>query len=346
MKNICHIPIALLLIMVATSLQGQPNSLGEEDFVISNFEDLELQPNSFWNGSDLSGGFISGILFFPNAHNPAWGSWSGWSYSNMADDSTAGWLNQYSAITAAGYDPELSGGSNYGVAYVPIDWADNENIPIAVNFDVEIPRRFKGLYVTNSTYAALAMEFGDGVSKKFGGNSGNDPDYFKLILFGYINGIATDTIDFYLADYRFEDNNLDYIVKTWEWVELSDLGLIDSLMFTLESSDVGTFGMNTPAYFCVDHLHIYPEEASNIFHHQISRLKIYPNPASDFISLKSNLSANSKIEIVDLSGRLIKQIIYTGIENTIDVRDLKVGNYVIKIRGQKNISTGTFIINE
>jgi hypothetical protein len=63
-------------------------------------------------------------------------------------------------------------------------------------------------------------------------------------------------VHFYLADYRFEDNAEDYIVKTWEWFDLSSLGRADSLMCTLGSSDTGMFGMNTPAYFCVDNLTI------------------------------------------------------------------------------------------
>ena len=61
-------------------------------------------------------------------------------------------------------------------------------------------------------------------------------------------------MDFYLADFRFADNALDYVVDSWTWVDLSSLGVVSSLSFSLASSDVGQFGMNTPAYFAMDNL--------------------------------------------------------------------------------------------
>jgi hypothetical protein len=61
-------------------------------------------------------------------------------------------------------------------------------------------------------------------------------------------------VDFYLADYRFADSNDDYIVDSWRQVDLSSLGHATRVTFALSSSDVGMFGMNTPAYFAVDQI--------------------------------------------------------------------------------------------
>jgi len=61
-----------------------------------------------------------------------------------------------------------------------------------------------------------------------------------------------DSVNFYLADYRFADNDSDYIVNSWKYVDLSTLGGVDTYEFDLSSSDTGAFGMNTPAYFCMD----------------------------------------------------------------------------------------------
>ena len=63
---------------------------------------------------------------------------------------------------------------------------------------------------------------------------------------------------FYLADYRSTDSAHDYIVDDWTWVDLSGLGTVDRIEFTLSSSDVGSFGMNTPAYFAMDCLNAVP----------------------------------------------------------------------------------------
>ena len=100
------------------------------------------------------------------------------------------------------------------------------------------------------------MRDGDAFAKKFGGPTGNDPDFFKLTISGLDAGNApTGTVDFYLADFRFANNALDYILTNWTLVDISSLPIhTRKLQFTLSSSDNGTFGMNTPAYFAVDNL--------------------------------------------------------------------------------------------
>ena len=73
-------------------------------------------------------------------------------------------------------------------------------------------------------------------------------------------------VEFYLADYRFDDNAQDYIVSDWAWVDLTGLGVVYGLEFALSSSDVGNWGMNTPAYFAMDSFNgvgpVVPEPAT------------------------------------------------------------------------------------
>lgn len=305
----------------------------EGDFEEAGFDDLTLSPNSFWNGSDLSGGFVSGPLNFPNDYNESWASWSGWAYSNMSDDSTAGFLNQYSAITAEGFNAAASEGVNYGVGYIPIDFITGENIAVPVYFDNDESHEIKGLYVTNSTYATLTMEYGDDFTEKFGGESGNDPDFFMLSVLGYVNGTETGPVDFYLADYRFEDNTRDYIIKTWQWIELSSLGEVDSLKFNLVSSDVGFYGMNTPGYFCIDQIYVVPEsnsiEESTL--NQSIKVNVYPNPASDFIMIDCESKLKSKITILDVKGKILFETRNHLSSETIDVSFLSKGCYMVRI---------------
>jgi hypothetical protein len=105
------------------------------------------------------------------------------------------------------------------------------------------------------------MKEGDAFAKKFGGDDGTDPDFFKLNIWGRRGGSSTDTLEFYLADFRDDDSEMDFIIEAWQWVDLSSLGKVDSLLFGLESSDMGAWGMNTPAYFCVDDLYVLPDLA-------------------------------------------------------------------------------------
>ncbi|MBN1843043.1 MAG: DUF4465 domain-containing protein, partial [Deltaproteobacteria bacterium] len=87
------------------------------DAEVTSFEDLDLDADSYWNGSDGSGGFTSGGTNFNNSYNADWDSWDGFSYSNMTDNKIVGLDGQYNAITGRGV---IS--SNYVVGYV--GWAD------------------------------------------------------------------------------------------------------------------------------------------------------------------------------------------------------------------------------
>src|SRR5208283_4380952 len=62
---------ALLLALVA--LAG--TSRGQT--VTVDFQDLSLGPNSYWNGSDGSGGFTSRGAHFNNSYDTTYGDWSG-----------------------------------------------------------------------------------------------------------------------------------------------------------------------------------------------------------------------------------------------------------------------------
>ncbi|MBN1183600.1 MAG: DUF4465 domain-containing protein [Bacteroidales bacterium] len=215
-----------------------------------NFEDLQVPAIGYWNGSDNSGGFTSGGLTFNNIFTD-WGggmtSWFGFAYSTKGDVTTAGYGNQYSSYAGSGFN----GSANFLVAGVDfyngtcptITYADTVK-----GFDPYV------LWVTNSAYPAISMRDGDLFAKKFGGETGQDPDWFKLMIIGIgLDGLPKDTIDFYLADYRGESGD-DYIIKDWTQVDIGRLGRVKALKFDLSSSDVGLYGMNTPAYFCIDQI--------------------------------------------------------------------------------------------
>ena len=110
------------------------------------------------------------------------------------------------------------------------------------------------------------MRDGDSFAKKFGGTSGNDPDFFRLTNNG-LNALSqpTGSVDFYLADYRFSNNASDYIVTSWTAVDLSSLSAsTNALTFSVASSDVGGSGINTPTYFAADQITTVPEPASGM----------------------------------------------------------------------------------
>jgi hypothetical protein len=209
------------------------------------FEDLALEgpgvvayagPGGgvYYNGSDGTGGFTSGGIDFLNAYNADWGSWSGWAYSTTGDTETAGWGNQYSSFAGGAREGEV-----HAVMYAPtwVDLPEGWRVPLAIS-------------VTNTSYAAISMRDGDDFARQFGPG-----DYFKLILTGLdATGAELAKVEAYLADFR-EATDPGYILDSWLDVDLSGMGSgVAKIEFALESTDVGAWGMNTPAYIAVDNL--------------------------------------------------------------------------------------------
>jgi hypothetical protein len=219
------------------------------------FESVTLPGAGYSNGSDGSGGFIIDEVTFNNNYDDDYGSWSGFALSNRTDATTPGFPNQYSAVTGGGF----GGSSNYAVGYYSTyDFATTHVI-----FNAVTDLTGLGAYFTNTTWAALDMQNGGAFgSKKFGGPTGNDPDWFKLTIQGFAGLTSTGTVEFHLADFRAENNALDYIVTNWRYVDFTPLGSPDRLEMSLSSTDNGEFGMNTPSYFAMDHFLAVPEPSS------------------------------------------------------------------------------------
>jgi len=311
------------------------SALVKAQFSVVDFETLTLPPDSFWNGSDYSNGFTSNqIAYFPNQYYD-WGggitSWTGFAYSNMIDTLTQSFSNQYS--TYAGY--QTANSNIFAISYNGIDWMTNEVIPNYVTFYSIID--IISIDVTNTTYAALTMLNGDSYSKKFGGTNGDDPDWFKLTIFGYLNDSVTNSVEFYLADYRFQDNQLDYIVKDWTTVDLSVLGKVNKIGFVLSSSDTGLYGMNTPAYFCLDNIKYNIELNKQTVYTSKNKVNIFPNPVSNILYFsKPVISTN----IYDIYGKVIFSATNT---SHLNIESLPSGVYVIEIKTQDSIEYQNFI---
>lgn len=230
-------------------------STAQAQTVWIDFEDLALAPQSYYHGQPGLASWTSGGAVLSNNHTDFGGGltyWDGWSYSNVYDTVTIGYGNQYAAFAGGG----AGGAGNYAVAFDPsfnLDPAGYGDPPT-----IWLPEGAQpvSLMLTNTTYAALAMRDGDAFAKKFGGATGNDPDWFRVTIRGKsLDNVTINSMDVYLADYRFADNALDYIVDQWVLVDLAPLAGSSVLEFGVSSSDMDPlFGLNTPAYFAMDNL--------------------------------------------------------------------------------------------
>lgn len=305
---------------------------GEKPFeykpvTFAGFENLNLGAEATYNGSDKKGSFTSGNFRFMNDYSEEWGSWSGFAVSTKTDVATPGWTNQYSAITGKG----VAGTPAYAVAY---------SSPVStILFKDTI---ISGLYVTNSTYAYLSMKNGDKSAKKFGGETGNDMDYLILTIEGFdSSNISNGKVEFFLADFMYSINTNDYILDTWKWIDLKKFGRISKLEFSLRSSDNGIFGMNTPAYFCIDNLN--HEVLTSLPEIQQNSMSVYPNPFEDQLFI-SGVKENARVTISDVSGRIVSLHDNLSNNQTISgLNRLKPGMYIIKITEGKNQVTSKLL---
>ena len=229
------------------------------------FEDhganLPIAGDAFYNGCNSPGGpptdFTSQGATFNN-DTVVFGDcfWQGWAYSQMTDATTPGFGNQHSAVAGSG----AGGSATYGVAFTGGQVGAQGPIT-RITFAQEVA--VSSAQITNTTYAALSMRDGDDFAKKFGGASGDDPDYLRLTITGRdaLDAI-TGSVVFALADFTFANNALDYIVTQWTLVDLTGLGQVAALEFSLESSDQSFGFLNTPSYFALDDLVFVPEPGS------------------------------------------------------------------------------------
>ena len=242
------------------------------------FEDLDLADESYWNGSDGTGSFVSGGFRFENGYELSdYGAYAyGFYYTNLTSKTSTGYMEMYNSVVGHGAED-----SKTYATYNVNEWTP-KGVEVISSEDGEV---VSGFYVTNSAYAYASMTHGDSYGKRFGTN-----DWFKLTITGYdAAGEQTGTVDFYLADLRDIANA--YILDTWRWVDLTSLGKVKRLGFTMSSSDTGMWGMNTPAYFCMDNLGgVAPENEEPI----TTGIKIMPQTAG-------------KLQRFDLGGRQMQR---------------------------------------
>lgn len=298
---------------------------------VAGFENFNLPPNSFLNNADTADAFSSGGILLPNNYNPAFASWDGWAISNTTDTVTPGFFNESSAIAGGGAE----GSATYAVSYV----FGSSNMRLKNRGTVN------GLYITNTTYAYLSIKDGDAFAKKFGGITGNDPDFFLLKVKKFFNGLlAADSVAFYLADYRFANNAQDYIVDDWTWLDLSPLGAADSLQFTLSSSDIGAFGMNTPAYFAVDQVTTTDLVSVKNIYTTTFPIEVFPNPAAEFLTLRiPEKNGSMKAQIINCQGQMVAENPNWTANDQFDVRFLPAGAYIIRVWQGSQAGYGKFI---
>jgi hypothetical protein len=166
--------------------------------------------------------------------------------------SSAGWTTMYGGCMAGGgcvinADGTVSADAAqpYLVAYYS-NWAVEgpSNQVMFVDKDGNTTFEPVGVYVSNHPWPYYGCVHGDGFGTGF-----EEGDYFELIAHGVDAEGNETTVSMNLVDVT---NGELHAVNDWTFFDLSSLGKVESVYFTLNSTDVGPYGMNTAAYFCMD----------------------------------------------------------------------------------------------
>lgn len=246
------------LALIATSAIAATSCSDDNDksFIVLhlNNTDVEYTAEGYWKDCYVNTPLA--IEGFTLTHSASSDTWEGVTYESwkgfcptISDDiaeypADVRVLHQWASITGGG----LAGkGSPCFLAC----WDVTESttaIPSAAEATLAISMpgqndfRPVSVYITNSAYGYWSMKLGSNFNKPAGPDS-----WTKLHIHGVKNGRETGVIT---VDLEKGTKILD----TWKPVDLTSLGNVEYLYFQMSSSDSGIFGMNVPAYFCLDGL--------------------------------------------------------------------------------------------
>ena len=224
---------------------------------------IEYGENGVWTGcyNDVdytwlefggeSGEFLLSHLI--DGEGASWGGyyWDGFTPATGGDTSNHvndGWTKNFGGCMAGGgcvlnNDGTVSADASkpYFVAYYS-SWAQ-EGPSNQVKFvDKDGNEEFEpvGVYICNHPWAYYDCLEGEGAARALD----QEGDYFEIVAHGVAADGSEKTVKMNLATFT----NGEFIaVNNWTFFDLSSLGKVKSVYFTLNSIDVGDWGMNTAA---------------------------------------------------------------------------------------------------
>lgn len=234
----------------------------EAEFAVSGTTALHIGVNkSVWTDEiDFYGGGI------------AVSSWN--IRSNPADQTNNSWWYSYENQCSV-YNVESVDGKNNGAGaagsnsfLIAFGYCDNNSMSECSRMyftnKAEYPLRSVSLCNTSYTYGTMMNKnpYGSTPDKNLKEAEG----WFKVEFFGFdANGNPTNNgnpVEFYLADYRPLSATYTEAIDKWTACDLSALGKVNSVSINFKGSDTGAYGLNTPAYVCLDNLEVDVTPAS------------------------------------------------------------------------------------
>lgn len=217
--------------------------------------------NGVWDGvyneDDYATIDFQGMSFFHNAWAD-YNFWYGFALASCADTAYETIADQFRCVAGGG----LAGkGTPYVIAYAAEGMSAYSPCEVYFTADNEAWQA-EEVYLCIGSWALHNVTVG-GAGHTFAAG-----DSLVVIIEGLDQdgeAIEGKKVSFFLADYR-SANEADWTLNNgWEKCDLTALGELYGLRFTMKTSDVGDWGSNTALYFALDGLKISRQETVATF---------------------------------------------------------------------------------
>jgi hypothetical protein len=184
-------------------------------------------------------GYENDIFEFEYFYNEEYAYWGGFAQSRVKDADPANGLfaNQYAV-----FNDSAASGESFLIYYY-----DSYNEPCDILLKKAVHLSDVKLNLTTYTYASITNEAINDFARVF-----TDGDYLKVVFTGMKGNTVTGVDEFYVVDFRDGKREM-----ATDWTAYSFINLGDDynrIRVTIETTDVGEWGANTPLYIALDDL--------------------------------------------------------------------------------------------
>ena len=184
-------------------------------------------------------GFENEVFEFEYFYNEEYAYWGGFALSNVKDTDPANGLfaNQYAV-----FNDHAASGDNFLIYYY-----DSFNEPCDIVLKKPVHLSVVKLNLTTYTYASITNEAINDFARVF-----IDGDYLKVVFTAMKGNEITGVDECYVVDFR---DGKRIMATDWTEYSLVNLGSdYDHVRVTIETTDIGEWGANTPLYIALDDL--------------------------------------------------------------------------------------------
>lgn len=193
----------------------------------------DVEGVAVYNGLLYTEGSASfGSYFSESEYGDMWGGFAVSSNNNL-EDLGMDYSNQFSV-----YAPRTT---KFALGYIFGDYGGSYGNPV-IEFSEPVTIASADIANANKTYHYCVAH------TQVGADDAPEDIWVNLILHGY-NGENANSSTATISLAKGKE-----VLGDWKNFDLSSLGQVTKVTFTMESNDMGEYGLNVPAFFCIDNI--------------------------------------------------------------------------------------------